>query len=354
MKKFKTALVTATCVCMLASYGTVFAGGTMTPYGTDQPVQAVPINAPIPVETATPMLWSQATITDIRVPSTSIIGQNPSITIKTTYEPVMEIQLNISGETAIMDNETGLALSVDLLKVGDKISAYYSSAMTKSLPPQSRCFAIVANLVDDHTVGKLMGVGEVTKNDDGSIKFLSKDGSCIMTVEKDAKVSMLDGTGTPGLDNVKTGLDVFVYFDIMALSYPGLASTDKVVIIKPATEESTENIVTIDLKDDGVFDQNGNTMIPLRKVFETLGFTVTWNAENQAVDIISDTIKSSVQIGSDSYAGANDSAVPSQYGAAPTIVNDRTYVPADFLNLIYDSKDAYVFNDGVLTVRIGI
>ena len=57
-------------------------------------------------------------------------------------------------------------------------------------------------------------------------------------------------------------------------------------------------------------------MVPLREVAEAAGFTVTWDAENRAV---------------------KGKMMPLTLSAAPEIVNDLTYVPAEFFAEVTES-----------------
>ena len=60
-----------------------------------------------------------------------------SVTIRpdTAYEGL--IQLNIGDAALLLDNQTGAAVLPADLKAGDKIYAYWSPMMTRSIPPQS-------------------------------------------------------------------------------------------------------------------------------------------------------------------------------------------------------------------------
>jgi hypothetical protein len=83
------------------------------------------------------------------------------------------------------------------------------------------------------------------------------------------------------------------------------------------------------------FDQppiivENRTLVPMRAIFETLGLTVEWDAEEQAVSAVGLGARMYLQIGSDRLYRAYDEMdgvdiinldVPAQ------IINDRTYVP---------------------------
>jgi len=154
-----------------------------------------------------------------------------TVLVKTDSDPVQEILLNISSGTAILDNETRGAADFSSLSEGDDVFVYYSLAMTRSLPPQSSCAAIVTNLEKGKAQAKLMTVGTITENEDGGIAFTNKAGDYVVTVPETAPVSRLGEEGSLGVSDITEGDTVFTWFLIAAMSYPAQAQTEAVVII---------------------------------------------------------------------------------------------------------------------------
>lgn len=70
--------------------------------------------------------------------------------------------------------------------------------------------------------------------------------------------------------------------------------------------------------------QNDRTMVPYRAIFEELGYTVSWNAQNQSVSAIKGSSSMWMQIGNKNIT-VNGSNVVSD--TAPFIQGDRTLVP---------------------------
>lgn len=93
------------------------------------------------------------------------------------------------------------------------------------------------------------------------------------------------------------------------------------------------NVVIGDKNVSDVYAKDNTTMVPLREVAEAAGFTVTWDAENRAV-ILNDGIYS-LKIGENSYVKGK--MMPLTLSAAPEIVNDLTYVPAEFFAEVTES-----------------
>ena len=93
------------------------------------------------------------------------------------------------------------------------------------------------------------------------------------------------------------------------------------------------NVVIGDKNVSDVYAKDNTTMVPLREVAEAAGFTVTWDAENRAV-ILNDGVYS-LKIGENSYIKGK--MMPLTLSAAPEIVNDLTYVPAEFFAEVTES-----------------
>ena len=74
------------------------------------------------------------------------------------------------------------------------------------------------------------------------------------------------------------------------------------------------------------------TMIPLREVAEGLGYTVNWNDENWSIELFKGASYITMEIGEDAYAFGRMAHRP--LGKAPTLIDDKTYVPLAFVEEI--------------------
>lgn len=88
-----------------------------------------------------------------------------------------------------------------------------------------------------------------------------------------------------------------------------------------------------------LYDDNGNVMIPLRKVAEAMGYTVSWIPEKYCARIENAEVFMDILIGKDSYGVGNntvdDPIVPESCGSAPVIKgNGYTFVPAKMFSLL--------------------
>ncbi len=83
---------------------------------------------------------------------------------------------------------------------------------------------------------------------------------------------------------------------------------------------------------DYIVNEDGIKLYPLRAAAEENGFTVEWDGELKQIMI--NNGKYSLQIGENSYVKGR--MAPVALSAAPEIINDLTYVPADFFKEILE------------------
>ena len=271
----------------------------------------------------------------------------------------MDVVLNISDETLAISTKTGLPASLKDLKANDRIFVYYSAAMTRSLPPQSHAIAIVTEVEKDKSHAQLFTVKEVISQKAGEVRALNKEGDLIVTFTKDISLTPFKTKQMTSLEDITVGTQLFIWYDIVAMSYPGQTGATKAVLIgqeegfgpravyTPWTGLDAVivkiNNIAITLGDKKLMDQNGLLMLPLSTVAQNLGFKVTWNSKDRSILLDDGTVKTTIVIGEDSYFKASSKAIgltqSFNLGVAPTIINGRTYVPASLFNLLYsDSK----------------
>lgn len=245
-----------------------------------------------------------------------------------------EIQFNTSENTQVIDANTVLPLDLANRET-DKVAITYSNAMTLSLPPQAYAYAIIGNIKSDMGNPVFTIVEEVKQGKDG-ITIVTENGSKEITVQVTAEISPYLTRNIVTLSDIKAGSNVLLWYDMMTMSIPAYATSEKVVVlpgnvleIAEETDALTVNGVEITLADDEiVYDNNGIEMLPLRTVAETLGFKVEWVHETQSIIVSKDTFTATVRIGT-TEGGINRARLiletaPILYGGT------KTYVPASF------------------------
>lgn len=298
---------------------------------------------------------SMATVSKINMDGETV----SSILVKTTDE--QDIQLNLGADTLIVNNETGAAAALSDIKEGDKIYAYYSKAMTRSLPPQSACELILVG-VGENTPASLHEVGTVSTNEEGMTEVLTADGSMIIRMDDKTTYAPYKTKNIVTKADLTEGTRFLAWYDIVAMSYPGQAYTQKVVILPAAATEETATetqatreteqtaaetteltIVaggkTLEVKGEM---KDGVAVVPVRAAAEALGCTVSYEQKDgkEYVTVENDTRSMTLKIGTDNYVSTTkiEDAVgmtaPAQYGVAPYIVDGTTYAAADLFKAL--------------------
>lgn len=312
---------------------------------------------------------SMATVSKINMDGETV----SSILVKTADE--QEIQLNLSADTLIVNNETGAAAALSDIKEGDKIYAYYSKAMTRSLPPQSACELILVG-VGENTPASLHEVGTVSTNEEGMTEVLTADGSMIIRMDDKTTYAPYKTKNIVTKADLTEGTRFLAWYDIVAMSYPGQAYTQKVVILPAAATEETATetqatreteqtaaetteltIVaggkTLEVKGEM---KDGVAVVPVRAAAEALGCKVSYEQKDgkEYVTVENDTRSMTLEIGTDNYVSTTkiEDAVgmtaPAQYGVAPYIVDGTTYAAADLFKALVGFD--VVTEDGTVTI----
>ena len=269
------------------------------------------------------------------------------------------VNLKITDDTLVYDN-LGNKKALSDLTDGSKITVFTGSYEPTPLilPVQYTANVIIINGDKEGNVNAdtYLADEEGYTNAANTLKIAAADDTKI--VDKDEKEYKGD------LDKN----DLIVFYGVSTKSIPAQTTPTKIVVLgkneialkqieaaKNATPaptvapettvapEVTEapqvsyaglvNVVIGDKNVSDVYAKDNTTMVPLREVAEAAGFTVTWDAENRAV-ILNDGVYS-LKIGENSYVKGK--MMPLTLSAAPEIVNDLTYVPAEFFAEVTES-----------------
>ena len=344
--------LSAVLACSSVAFAADLAAAETTTPATDNTAATETTTTAVPQVKESFRTGSMATVSKINMDGETV----SSILAKTTDE--QEIQLNLSADTLIVNNETGAAAALSDIKEGDKIYAYYSKAMTRSLPPQSACELILVG-VGENTPASLHEVGTVSTNEEGMTEVLTADGSMIIRMDDKTTYAPYKTKNIVTKADLTEGTRFLAWYDIVAMSYPGQAYTQKVVILPAAATEETATetqatreteqtaaetteltIVaggkTLEVKGEM---KDGVAVVPVRAAAEALGCKVSYEQKDgkEYVTIENDTRSMTLEIGTDNYVSTSkiEDAVgmtaPAQYGVAPYIVDGTTYAAADLV-----------------------
>lgn len=134
-----------------------------------------------------------------------------------------EITLHVNADTYLNDGKRGRSLRLDKLKVGDAVSAYYDSAVTRSLPPQGNAVAVVRNsAAEEMANGVYIKAGEVTLVGD-TANVLSSNGDLLIRIER---------RNCRRYAEIKPGDELLVWYQVVTLSLPGQTNAERVVLLE--------------------------------------------------------------------------------------------------------------------------
>lgn len=249
------------------------------------------------------------------------------------------IILNVDKSTPIIDNVTRKAVALSDLKVGDTVYAWHSRMMTMSLPPQSNAIAIVVNIAKDATAGQLFEVESIQKTKNGYV-LLNQQQDLFVTVPAGTKVKKFNSSGTVNISKIKPGSKLVVWYEIVALSYPGQTGTSDVMML----EDNYDGYVSIDnagkitvngakLSTNAV-DADGTRYVPLRDIARKLGFKATWNSKTSVLTLKKGNTTLVLTAKSELFTVNGDEVTT----IAPFVQSKKLYVPVDTLNFLGDYK----------------
>lgn len=149
------------------------------------------------------------------------------VVVTEEYGPVA---CKTSDKTIFVNAVTGRKTALADLDIGARIRAAVSPQMTRSIPAQTRCFAVIVD-VPENGIGNAsyVQVQTVTKEDDGTLEILDQNGSTIVRIPKDIPVELYGSDATVPKDEIVSGSDLIVWYDQVTFSIPAQTTALRVV-----------------------------------------------------------------------------------------------------------------------------
>ncbi|WP_244269530.1 copper amine oxidase N-terminal domain-containing protein [Natronincola ferrireducens] len=249
----------------------------------------------------------------------------------------------VSQDTYIVNN-TGI-------EVGSIITGYYdaNAPMLMIYPPQYNAEVVV-----------IENENEFVKVDIFNEDFVSRDNLLKLNISEDTTILLEDGTVFEGsLANRK----LIVFYGASTRSIPAQTTPTKIIVlfekaVHPIYEEieekagftindvSSMDIIVNNNKIEApaaYTNEEGIVMVPLRAIAEALGFHINWNSQQKTITL-DKTI--SLTVGEDYYTYMK--TAPIHLGAAPVVVEGRTFVPLSFFKKVTKMNNAYVFEGQIV------
>lgn len=262
----------------------------------------------------------------------------------------METVINTDENTLFVTAE-GFKTSLDELKDGDKLTVIASHAMTMSLPPQVYGYVVMVG----EALPIYVEVASIEKDENENTVLFSKDGQYKVVAGNETEFAPFATRNIVALADIKEGSRILVYSDIMTMSLPAMVPAQKIVILPDevafSEEVAPEKILLNGTELDAeIKNVDGAYLLPVRKVSETAGLTVGWDATLKAVKVGTVQMGVSFNIGVNSYTKAK--MMPMTLSSAPVIINDLTYVPVDFFTELLGAE--VETKDGAISINLTV
>jgi len=267
------------------------------------------------------------------------------------------IVLNINEDTYIVDGVTGAAVLVKD-RTGDRVGAFYGPATTMSLPAQSNAVAIALNLPENNRSAKYVVV-EAIVVEENAVKITTNNGGLIITVSNENPIMPYLTRNIVTLEHIEVGTQLMVWYDIVAMSYPGQTTSNRTVVFgKKLGTGGSATVFTnagvavingeeINLDPAPFVNDEGVLLLPMRLMCEALGCEVSWVEGTSKVKIAKDGTTFIIEFGSKSYEIEGDTSGIRNFSFedAPVVdsATNRTFVSAGFFRTLMDIE--IVVND---------
>lgn len=127
----------------------------------------------------------------------------------------------VDHDTYVVEGASGKLRLHYALKEGQKVTAYYSATMTRSMPPQSHALAIV--IEDSEEPASFFEVAQAS---------LAKDGSYVTVLNTNNDViATIDANACADFAKIKKGDKLLVWSSMMTMSLPAQTHAEKVVVL---------------------------------------------------------------------------------------------------------------------------
>lgn len=101
---------------------------------------------------------------------------------------------------------------------------------------------------------------------------------------------------------------------------------------------------------------NDCTLVPARDVCKNLGFSITWNNNDQTATINSKNMQSTVKLGQDLYTAQSTIALgmtaPTSFGSGPLLINNKLYIPAEIFRILQgNNPNSIIYTDHQIIIN---
>ncbi|QZY54555.1 copper amine oxidase N-terminal domain-containing protein [Crassaminicella profunda] len=168
--------------------------------------------------------------TDGKIAEIQKINDNTRILIEVIkkgkgYESII---LNITEDTKIQNPVNNKEISVEDLKEGDTIRAFYGPAVTRSLPPIGKAEKIQVLKSTAVLDGKIT---DIRMNDKSTKILVGSMTDGVMLIINDETKIVTEEDKEISIDDLQKGMEITAYHDlVMTMSIPGMTGAKKIVV----------------------------------------------------------------------------------------------------------------------------
>ena len=263
-----------------------------------------------------------------------------------------EYQFNVDENTYICDYN----MNPVQLKVGDSITAIASAQMTMSIPPQSYAHYILVR-TDENEPAPIYA--QVASNNGSEI--MSADGNNKIVFDENTPVTANKIRIALKGQDITVGSDIVAFASVVGMSLPAHVPAEKIAVLslapvkeaaaKAAPEHDVEKItfggntydIPFDYTSSALFGENAPVRLPLRAVCEGMGYTVTWNGDDESILISKDGKDVTLYVGKPIMGGASE---------VPVVIDGTTYVTTKIFSVLAGGNaDVVDGGNGEIVVR---
>lgn len=235
---------------------------------------------------------------------------------------------NISDNTMIVDQSTKESLNSSELKVGQKLSGYYSkdTIMLLIYPPMISPELVIVKDEEEK---------DFIKHSNFDEELVSVDNSLKLNIS--AETVITNQFGEKCKEEELYNEDLIVFYTVTTRSIPAQTNPSKIIVLKKQPDEDVidtengENTEIAEMIKADSYKKEETVMVPLRIIAEHLGYEVKWNNENRSILLVKGNSSFTMSIGKEDY-GYNKSL--GKFEKAPEINNGKTYVPQSFIDAL--------------------
>ena len=130
-----------------------------------------------------------------------------------------ETKIVVLQDTYLIDAETGFRMMPEEM-LGREVRAYIKGGETAAILT-----------ISEQAVANYAEIEAIEKQADGNLLVTTDEGSRVVTISKEAEISPWLTRNIVMLQDLQVGSKVLLYYDLMTMSLPAQAYTEKVILL---------------------------------------------------------------------------------------------------------------------------